>query len=397
MLKRPVSMMTLICLMVIAAVGASTLTMTLTGSAPVMQAAGGGSASKYARLDEILELVEREYYVDVDEDQLLTGAVRGLLAELDDPYTFYYTPEEFAAMDAESSGLYHGVGMLVGQDGEAGVVVLRVFRDSPAERAGMLQGDRIAAVDGQMIGGESTLALSQAVALLRGDGASDVRVQVARDGAMKDLVIRRGEVNINYAEHAILADGIGYLSIYQFTGDDVTGVEEAIAAFQQAGVRGVVVDLRSNPGGLLSDVVSILDMLLPKGRIVYTEDRQGRRQEFYADDEYWDVPLAVLVNGMSASASEIFASAVQEAGRGTIVGERTYGKGIVQTLIGFPEGDGVQLTTSAYYTGEGRSIHKVGVEPDIVVALEEPHSILYDQPDPAGDSQLRKAIEVLTQ
>jgi len=399
MFKRSVSLVTLISLLVIAAVAASTLTLVLTGDfrRGEVAAAGGNPLSKYQRLDEILQIVEREYYTEVDEDALLTGAIRGMLAELNDPYTFYYTPEEYRAMDEESSGLYHGVGMLIGMDGEGGIAVLRVFRDSPAEKAGVKPGDRIASVAGVPIAGDSAMGLSEAVKLLRGDSESDVEVTVLRGRESIDLVLSRDEVNINYVECSILDGNIGYLSIFQFTGDDVTGVEEAISAFRKAGVKGLVVDVRSNPGGLLKDVVNISDMLLPKGLIVYTEDRQGRRQEFYADEEYWDVPMAVLVNGMSASASEIFAAAVKEAGRGAIVGETTYGKGVVQTLLAFEEGDGVQLTTSAYYTASGRSIHNMGVDPDVRVELDGEQSVIYYEPDPTKDAQLAKAIEAVRQ
>jgi len=287
--------------------------------------------------------------------------------------------------------------MLIGMDGEGGIAVLRVFRDSPAEKAGVKPGDRIASVAGVPIAGDSAMGLSEAVKLLRGDSESDVEVTVLRGRESIDLVLSRDEVNINYVEYSILDGNIGYLSIFQFTGDDVTGVEEAISAFRKAGVKGLVVDVRSNPGGLLKDVVNISDMLLPKGLIVYTEDRQGRRQEFYADEEYWDVPMAVLVNGMSASASEIFAAAVKEAGRGAIVGETTYGKGVVQTLLAFEEGDGVQLTTSAYYTASGRSIHNMGVDPDVRVELDGEQSVIYYEPDPTKDAQLAKAIEAVRQ
>jgi carboxyl-terminal processing protease len=396
MLRRRVSLTALICLLIISAVAASTLTMALTGGERAQRASvASGTPSRYARLDEILEIVRREYYTDVDEDALVLGAIRGMLAELEDPYTFYYTPEEFAAMDEESSGLYQGVGMLIGLDGAGGVTVLRVFRNSPAERAGVLAGDQIASVEGVDIGGESAKGLAEAVSLLRGEGGSDVRVGILRGGERIDIVLSRDAVSINYVEYSILDGDIGYLSIYQFTGDDVSGVQEAVDAFQNAGVSGLIVDVRSNPGGLLKDVVGIADMFLPQGVIVYTEDRQGRRQEFYADAEYWDVPMVVLVDGMSASASEIFAAAVQDAGRGAVVGETTYGKGVVQTLMPFPEGDGVQLTTSAYYTASGRSIHGVGVEPDVVAALDGGELVLYHEPDPERDSQLSKAIEVL--
>ena len=245
------------------------------------------------------------------------------------------------------------------------------------------------------MGAGTALGLTETTALLKGDGEAPVRVEVSRDCEALAFTLTRGDVNINYVEYSILEGEVGYLSIYQFTGDDVSGVEEALSAFRQAGVTALVVDVRSNPGGLLDDVVKICDMLLPEGLIVYTEDRSGAREEYYADGEYWNVPMAVLVNGDSASASEIFAAAVQDTGRGVVVGEVTYGKGVVQTLYSFPEGDGVQLTTAVYYTPSGRSIHGQGVTPDIEVSLAADASVVYHAPDAQTDTQLQAALEAL--
>ena len=248
-----------------------------------------------ARAEEILAIVEGQYYQDVDEETLETAAIDGMLAALGDPYTFYYTNEAYTAMNEETTGQYSGVGMLVGEAADGTLAVLRVFHGSPAEEAGIEAGDVLYAIDGVPVNGEDPLGLGQASALLKGDGSATVDVDVLRDGGTLSFTLTRGEVNINYVEYSILGGNVGYLSIYQFTGDDVTGVKEAISAFQQAGVTALVVDVRSNPGGLLDDVVDICDMLLPEGLIVYTEDRQGAREEFYADAEYWDVPMAVLV------------------------------------------------------------------------------------------------------
>lgn len=392
MFKRPVSWTTVLCLLVLVAMAASTLTLSIVGAnAPTAQPQQDG---RFARLEEIFALVEGVYYTPVDEEALLTGAVRGMLAALEDPYTFYYTPEEYAAMNEETVGLYSGVGMLLGLDGEGGLAVMRVFRDSPAERAGVQAGDRVLAIEGTSVEGGTAKDLATATSLTRGGDGQEVTLEILRGQERLSIAVERGEVNINYVEYSILDGQIGYLSIYQFTGNDVSGVEEAISAFQAAGVRGLVVDVRSNPGGLLDDVVDICDLLLPEGLLVYTEDRQGRREEYYADADYWDVPMAVLVNGMSASASEIFAAAAQESGRAVIVGERTYGKGVVQTLYSFAEGDGVQLTTSAYYTASGRSIHQNGVQPDIAVACEDA-AVIYHTPDPDADPQLSAAIGAL--
>ena len=392
MFKRPVSWMTAICLVLIAAMASSTLTLLLVGSTPADVAP---AEDPLARAREILAIVERDYYTQIDENQLATGAIRGMLATLDDPYTFYYTAEEYQAMNEETTGHYSGVGMLVGLDGRGNLMVMRVFRDSPAMLAGVQAGDLLVAVNGTPVAGNTSRDLNTAVSLLKGDDQTPVEATFERNGERLTFTLTRGAVNINYVEYSVLDGDIGYLSIYQFSGDDVAGVTEALSAFREAGVRALVVDVRSNPGGLLSDVVQICDLLVPEGMIVYTEDRQGRRQEYYADGEYWDVPMAVLVNGMSASASEIFAAAVQESGRGAIVGETTYGKGIVQTLFSFAEGDGVQLTTSAYYTASGAFIHGRGVTPDIEVSLADDDPILYYAPDPEGDEQLRAALDAL--
>ena len=392
MSKRSVSLLTFVCVLLIVAMSASTLTLLLTGSRPAAPEAGEGPL---ARAEEILSIVQREYYREVDAETLETAAIDGMLAALGDPYTFYYTDEAYAAMNEETTGQYVGVGMLVGEAADGDLRVLRVFRDSPAEKAGIEAGDALLAIDGASVGGETPMSLSEASALLKGEGETPVEVEVERGGEVLSFTLERGEVSINYVEYSILEGNVGYLSIYQFTGDDVEGVKEAISAFQQAGVSALVVDVRSNPGGLLTDVVDICDMLLPEGLIVYTEDRGGAREEFYADGEYWDVPMAVLVNGDSASASEIFAAAVQDSGRGVIVGETTFGKGLVQTLYSFAEGDGVQITTSAYYTPSGKSIHGQGVTPDIEVALAADASVIYHAPDAANDAQLRAALDAL--
>ena len=392
MSKRSVSLLTFVCVLLIVAMSASTLTLLLTGSRPAAPEAGEGPL---ARAEEILSIVQREYYREVDAEALETAAIDGMLAALGDPYTFYYTDEAYAAMNEETTGQYVGVGMLVGETADGDLRVLRVFRDSPAEKAGIEAGDALLAIDGARVGGDAPMGLSEASALLKGEGETPVEVEVERGGEVLSFTLERGEVSINYVEYSILEGDVGYLSIYQFTGDDVEGVKEAISAFQQAGVSALVVDVRSNPGGLLTDVVDICDMLLPEGLIVYTEDRSGAREEFYADGEYWDVPMAVLVNGDSASASEIFAAAVQDTGRGIVVGEVTYGKGVVQTLHAFPEGDGMQLTTATYYTPSGASIHGQGVTPDIEVALATDASVIYHAPDAASDAQLAAALEAL--
>lgn len=394
MKKRLSQSLPLICLLVAVALVSSTATLLLTdarGIAPER----AGAPEKYDRLEEVLSIVERDYYVEPDEDALLTGAVRGLLDSLDDPYTYYYSAEEMAEMQEETTGVYYGVGMLISMTESGALEVLRVFRDSPAKEAGVLPGDEIVAISGEKVSGEDGKQLSDAVGKIRGGEGSQVSLTLRRGDQLLDVSMPRSEVSVNHVEYEILDGNIGYLSLYQFSGDDVTGFAEAIAAFQSAGTKGFVVDLRANPGGFLDDVVKICDMVLDEGLIVYTEDRQGRREDYYADDTFWDAPMVVLVDGMSASASEIFAAAVQDTGRGLIVGETTYGKGVVQTLLTFQDGDGMQLTTSSYFTPSGRSIHGNGVTPDIEVAQTGDVPINYYAADPENDAQLKKALEAL--
>ena len=389
--KRGISAYAAICLILMTAIAASTVTLLLTNahSSSVVS-----DENPYQRLAEIQNLVETEYYLETDSQSLTTGAIRGMLGSLNDPYTFYYTQEELQKTQEEDSGMYHGIGMLLTNTADGNICVLRVFRDSPAEQAGVQPGDRILAVDGTAVSATTSLGLSEVISQIRSGDGESVELRLQRDSEILEVSIVFSDVTINYVEYQILDGDIGYLSLYQFVGNDVEGFSEALSAFREADVRGMIVDLRSNPGGYLDDVVEICDMLLPEGLIVYTEDRQMRRQEFYADEEYWDIPLAVLVNEHSASASEIFAAAIQEAQRGLIVGEKTYGKGVVQTLYTFPEGDGVQLTTSAYYTASGTSIHGTGVTPDIQAPTTDALVSFY-APDPKNDSQLATALDAL--
>lgn len=351
---------------------------------------------RYRRLDEVRQTLMEQYYQPVEEDTLVVGAIRGMMDSLGDPYTFYYTPEELAAEEEESSGVFHGVGMVVQRTQEGALEIIRVYPDSPAEEAGLRAGDQIIGVDGELITDNTARALDQAVDKIRGEDGTPVTIMIQRDGEALDIVATRGKVNVSYVDYSILYGNIGYVNIAQFTGNDVTGFKEAVDAFRKAYVSGVIIDLRNNPGGLLTDVLEIADMVLPEGLVTYVEDRQGNRTEYSTDAEYWKVPMVVMVNGMSASASELFTGAFQDDERGTVVGTRTFGKGIVQTMITFAsDGAGMQYTTESYFSPKGRSIHGTGLEPDVVIELDEGATISTVRPDPETDNQLRVAIEEL--
>ena len=346
---------------------------------------------RYQRLDEVRRTLLDDYYQELDDSKLMLGAIRGMTDSIGDPYTFYYTTEELTRANEDSEGLYHGIGVLVEPTEDGFIQVLRVYPGTPAEDSGFQVGDEIVAVNGEPISIGNGRDYNAVVQSIRGEAGTAVELTIQRDGERFDLSVLRADVNVSYAEYRMLPGGIGYISVAQFSGDASDRFQQALEYFREQQAAGMVVDLRNNPGGLLDEVVRISDSVLPTGLIVYIKDRDGTRTDYYSDDKCYDIPMAVLVNENSASASEIFAASVQALGRGTVVGKTTYGKGIVQTLLTYDEdGAGMQLTTSSYYDANDRSIHGVGVTPDIEVDLEG-DAIPLD-PDPEGDSQLAAAI-----
>lgn len=354
------------------------------------------AAQRYSRLEEVYQRLMGEYYMELDSETLVQGAIDGMLESVGDPYTFYYTPEDLAKMYEDHNGLYCGVGMLVSSDKQGRLVVLRVFKNSPAQAAGLLPGDVILSADGEAVSAETTEAMNMATARIKGEAGTYVTLSLLRREQTLELKIERNSVSVNRVEYQILDGNVGYLVLYEFFGDAVSGVREALNAFKEAGVRGIIFDVRSNTGGQLDICLDICDMVLPEGLIVYTEDRNGRRENYYSDAEHCEIPMVVLVNEMSASASEIFAAAIQDYGVAKIVGTKTFGKGIVQTQYEFPsDGAGMQLTTSRYFTPKGRSIHDEGVTPDVVVEMNDTYDASIYAPDMNNDNQLKTAYDEL--
>ena len=240
--------------------------------------------------------------------------------------------------------------------------------------------------------------MDAAVDVMRGTPGEDVKVTVLRGLDTVDFDITRKVVNINYVEYEILDGNIGYVMVYDFLGDAVEGFRTALEAFQAANVTGMIIDLRNNGGGLLDASVEMADMILPEGTVVSVRDKNGAEEAFTIDGEYYDVPMVVLVNGYSASASEILAGAIRDIGTGTLVGEKTFGKGVVQSVINFPDGSGMKVTTARYYTPSGECIHGIGIEPDVAISLDEDAVTRYgiNNLPHDKDAQLQKAIELLT-
>lgn len=398
MKKKTLVILAVVWMMVIVAIGASALTAILlsrNGSAAVHMVSNDEYAviSRYHRLDEVRQRLMEDYYQPLEEADLIKGAIDGMMAAVGDPYTFYYTAQQMERSNESASGVYHGVGMLVRLTEDGSMEILRVYEDSPAEQAGLMAGDLLTAVDGTDVTGLDEQSYQQAISMIGGEDGTTVRLTVRRGDEILDFDVRRAVVTVKYVEWYPLDGDLGYIRISQFTGSAGRDFRAALEAMEDADVRGIVVDLRDNPGGNLDVVVDISDAVLPEGIITTIEDRHGTVSEERSSPEHWDIPMAVLINGNSASGSELFSAAVQDYGRGIIIGEQSFGKGIVQTVTTFPEdGAGMQYTTAAYYTPNGRSIHGSGVTPDVVVKPSEGSAISQTVPDPETDDQLAEAV-----
>ena len=343
---------------------------------------------RYQKLEMLLQLVETYYYEDVDEDAMLENAAVGLMAGIGDIYSVYYTKEEMEKFNEETEGVYAGIGcQLLADPSDLLITVTRVFKGSPAEKAGILAGDKIVYVNDEYY---SAYEMNEAVSVMRGTPGESVKVTVMRGLDTLDFDVVRENVNINYVEYEILDDNIGYAMVFE-------GFAEAIDAFKAANVSGMIIDLRNNGGGLVDTCVKMADLILPEGVVVSMKDKNGNVTEEKIDDEYYDVPMVVLVNGYSASASEILAGAIRDNHAGLLVGTKTFGKGVVQSSLEFADGSGMKVTTARYYTPSGECIHEIGIEPDVEVELDEDAVTRYgiNNLPHDHDAQLQKAIELL--
>ncbi len=327
-----------------------------------------------ADISEKMELlqgyIDSYFLFDVDYESIAEEVYKAMLDGLDDPYSAYYTEEEYTALMESSSGSYCGIGATVTQDTETGYVeIVGMFEGSGALEAGLEEGDMITQVDGEDI---SEMDLNSIVSLMKGEEDTTVEVTVYRPSTEETLsfTITRHTVDTITVAGTMLDNNIGYIVISEFDEVTVSQFEEALNDLTEQGMEGLIVDLRDNPGGLLTSVVDIADMLLPEGIITYTEDKYGNRQNYSSDADYNDVPMVVLVNGNSASASEIFAGAMKDYERATLVGTQTYGKGIVQTIRQLTDGSAIKLTIARYYTPNGICIHGEGITPDIVLEYD---------------------------
>lgn len=317
------------------------------------------------KLNAIDSVLESFYFGDVDDETAKDNIYKAYLSSYGDKYTMYYTADEYKALKESTNGKFYGIGAVCQLSGEGGVLLVDVYDNGAGYQAGLRSGDRVVNVDGRDI---KDMELSSAVALIKGDKGTSVTLEVIRGTERLTFSVVRDAVEAKTVSYTLLDNNIGYLSISQFEEVTTKQFKAAVEDLQSQGMKGLVIDIRNNPGGLLDTVVGMLKYMLPDGLIVYTEDKQGNRKEYKGqDNDEFNLPLAVLVNGNSASASEIFAGAIQDYGKGTIIGTQTYGKGIVQTVKPLTDGSAIKFTIAKYFTPKGQDIHGKGVTPDIVV------------------------------
>ncbi|MBD5500181.1 MAG: S41 family peptidase [Lachnospiraceae bacterium] len=353
------------------------------------------STDTLQKMKTVEEIIAEYYYgEEVTPEELQAGIYKGMVAALNDPYSEYYTKEELEETLNNNKGISYGIGAQVSLNKDMDTAMISgVLEDTPAAEAGLRAGDIIYKVDGEETRG---LSVTEVVARVKGKENTTVHLTIYREGEPDFLemdIVRGKLIETETVQSAMLenTNSIGYLRIREFDGVTVDQFNEAMAELRASGMKGLILDLRSNPGGDLSAVVDISRRLLPEGLIVYTEDKAGKRTEYTCDGEHEiDIPMVVLVNEYSASASEILSGAIKDYNKGTLIGTTTYGKGIVQRINRLDDGTAIKLTVSAYFTPSGKNIHGIGIEPDIELEYD------YDAYEQDGtDNQVEKAIEVL--
>ncbi|MDO4589106.1 MAG: S41 family peptidase [Fusobacterium sp.] len=330
-------------------------------------------------LSDIMDIINENYVGEkqVDKKELMQGAIKGMIEALDDPHSNYFTKTELESFKEDIKGTYVGVGMVVQKRPNEALTVVSPIEDGPAFKAGVKPKDKIIAIDGESV---YKLTSEESVKKLKGEPNTKVKVTVLRDKAKepKDIEITRAVVELKYVKQRMLDNNIGYLRLTQFGENVYPDVRKALEELQKNGMKGLIFDLRSNPGGALDQSIKIASMFLKEGKVVSVKSKDGNEQVSTREGKYYgDFPLVVLINGGSASASEIVSGAIKDNKRGILVGEKTFGKGSVQTLIPLPDGDGMKLTIAKYYTPSGICIHGIGIEPDVKVEEKDGY-MLFD-------------------
>lgn len=351
--------------------------------------------STMAKIRQIEKTLDTYYVEDYDKELAEELMYTGLAAGVGDPYTYYLSADSLAEQMEKNSGHFVGIGVEIYAGDDGYIVVSSVTPGGPAEAAGILAEDKITEVDGESITGKTAADVS---ALVKGEAGTDVTLTIFREstGEVLEKTVTRQDIQVKTVSWRMMDDNIGYIAITNFRENTYSQFKEALDMLEAEGMEKLVLDLRNNTGGLVKSAHEIGEELLPEGIMVYTMDKDGNREDTLCDDVYNDVPLVVLVNGNSASAAEILAGAIQDTGRGELIGTTTFGKGLVQRLFTLPDGSGLNVTIQKYYTPNGTSIHGVGITPDYEVELPEEYAQQTNIPAEA-DTQLQKAVEVLSE
>ncbi len=342
-----------------------------------------------------IESVINNYFVgDMDRSKMQEGIYKGFVAGVGDIYTSYYTPEEYQSFKEKASGVYAGIGVQMTIDtADNTIVITEVFPGSPAEKAGILPKDKIIKAGGKSVSGDDFELIPK---IVKGAPNTKVSVTIYRPSEEKayDFELTRQNVTYPSVSHKILEKDLAYIKITQFEEATYEQFKKALTEVQNKKAKGLVLDLRNNPGGLLHITEKIADELLPKVLIVSTRDKNGTVDESFADDKYSKIPIVVIVNGNSASASEVLSGALKDHNRAKLVGETTFGKGVVQSIVPLSDGSALKLTTAKYFTPSGVCIQGIGIDPDYEVSLPT-ETLTRGRLEESEDTQLQKAIEVI--
>lgn len=341
------------------------------------------------KLEAMQDIISKKFLFQADIKKMEDGIYKGYIFGLNDPYSVYYNAEEFKSLTEETNGIYQGIGAQISKDAQTGIIkIVKVFDKSPANEAGLKSEDIIYKInDIDVTGMDLDILVKKHI---RGKEKTKIKMTVLREDKELDFEVERRSIEVPTVEYKILDGNVGYIVINQF---DVVTAEQfinAINILNKNNISKLVIDLRNNPGGVLDSTVKILDYILPKGLVVYTADKTGKGEKYYSDDACaLNIPTAIIINGNSASASEVFTGAMKDFKKAVIVGTRSFGKGIVQNLIPLSDGSALKITTQHYYTPSGFDLHGKGIEPDVEVELDKDAIIGSD-----NDNQLKKAIEL---
>lgn len=354
-------------------------------------------SEKYAKQESIMQIAKRDFLYEADEQVMLEGALEGTLKALGDPYTQFMSREDFEALMQDTEGSYEGIGVYITASDDNKILIVSPIEDTPAEKAGLKTGDKIIRINGTEFTADQ---IDAAVKIMKGEPGTSVTLTIQRvnsDGAhdISDVVINREKIRIKTIKPAILEDGIGYIRITTFDMQTAKDFNAAYTALKNKGMNKLVIDLRYNPGGMINSTVEISDLFMDEGIVTYTKTKAGEVEYFKSDKKMEDIPIVLLINEGSASASEIMAGALKDTKRATLIGTKTFGKGIVQKVQAFGnDGEGIKMTVSEYFTPSGINIHGIGIEPDIEIQLpEDAQGYGYEYYE--TDNQLRKAVEIL--